>query len=153
MERSIGFLERVSGHTYDTIYDLLFTTERVITLMVQHPSEVSHQFGVKELLFGGLLVKKRERFDGKTSDEARFRAYKEKTFDELLADHRFNFEIPYSMVATVEVTQGLFQKRLKFHINNPAIPGRTIHFTLAKDQIPEAQNLLKLALPLKIKEK
>jgi hypothetical protein len=153
MERSIGFLERVSGHTYDTIYDLLFTTERVITLMVQHPTEVSHQFGITELLFGGLLSGKRERFDRKTSDEERLHVYEGKSFDELLAGHRFNFEIPYSMVATVEVTQGLFQKRLKFQINSPAITGRTIHFTLAKDQIPEAQNLLKLALPLKIKEK
>ena len=58
MERRIGFLERVSGHTYDTIYDLLFTTERVITLMVQHPTEVPHQFGITELLFGGLVVRK-----------------------------------------------------------------------------------------------
>jgi hypothetical protein len=153
MERRIGFLERVSGHTFDTIYDLLFTTERVITLMVQHPAEVPHQFGVKELLFGGLLVKKRGRFDWKTPDQERFRAYEEKTFDELLAGHRFNFEIPYSMVTTVEVTRGLFQTRLKFLINSPANTGHAIHFTLAKDQIPEAQNLLKLALPLKIKEK
>ena len=57
------------------------------------------------------------------------------------------------MVTAMEVTRGWFQTRLKFHIDSPSTTGHTIHFTLAKDQIPEAQNLLKLALPLKIKEK
>ncbi len=153
MERRIGFLEGVSGHTFDTIYDLLFTTERVITLLVHHPSEVPHQFGITELLFGGLLSRQRERFDRKKSAEERLYPYKEKTFDELLAGHRFNFEIPYSMVTTAEVTHGLFQPRLKFHLDNPLTSGRIIHFTLAKDQVPDAENLLNLALPLKIKEK
>jgi len=153
MERSIGFLERVSGHTYDTIYDLLFTTERVITLNVQHPTEVSYKFGITELFLGGKLARQLERFDRKKSAEERLRAYKEKTFDELLAGHRFNFEIPYSMVTTVEVTRGWFHTHLKFHINSPSIIGRTMHFTLTKDQVPDAQNLLNLALPLKIKEK
>ena len=57
------------------------------------------------------------------------------------------------MVTAVEVTRGWFQTRLKFRIDSSSTTGHTIHFTLAKDQIPEAQNLLKLALPLKIKEK
>lgn len=154
MERSIGFLERVSGHTFDTIYDLLFTTERVIALMVQHPTEVPNPFGITELLFGGLLAGKRERFvNKKKSDEERLSGYKGKTFDELLAGHRFNFEIPYSMVTTVEITRGLFQTRLKFHIDSPSTAGRAVPFTLAKDQVPEAQNLLNLALPSKVKEK
>lgn len=153
MEKRIGFLERVSGHTYDTLYDLLFTTERVIVLVVQHPSEVSHQFGITELLFGGMLSRRGERFNRKTSDEGRFSAYEEKTFEELLAGHRFNFEIPYRLIEKVEVTQGWFERRLKFHLNKSATPGSTIPFTLAKNQIPEAQNLLNRALPLKIREK
>jgi hypothetical protein len=57
------------------------------------------------------------------------------------------------MVTTVEVTRGLFQRHLKFQINSPSITGGTLHFTLAKDQVPEAQNLLNLALPLKTKKK
>jgi hypothetical protein len=153
MERSIGFIEGVSGHTYDIIYDLLFTTERVIALNVQHPSEVPYNFGVKELLFGGLVTKQRERFDKKKSAEERLRAYEEKAFDELLAGHRFNFEVPYDLITSIEVTRGLFQTRLKFQINNQSVTGPTFQFTLAKDQIPEAQKMLKLALPLKIKEK
>jgi hypothetical protein len=153
MERSISFLEGVSGHTYDIIYDLLFTTERVIALNIHHPSEMPYNFGVKELLLGGLLTRHKERFDRKKSVEERLSAYEEKGFDELLAGHRFNFEIPYPMVNSVEVTSGWFQTRLKFHLNSPSVTGTTLHFTLTKDQVPAAQKLIKLALPLQVKGK
>jgi hypothetical protein len=152
MEKSIGFLENVSGHTYDTIYDLLFTTERVIALLIQHPTEVPFKFGVTELLLGGRLARQLERFDRKKSAEERPHTDQEKTFDELLASHRFNFEILYSMVTTIEVIRGLFQTRLKIQLNSPSTTRRTIHFTLAKDQVSKAQNLINLALPLKTKE-
>lgn len=151
MERSIGFLEGVSGHTYDIIYDLLFTTERVIALNVHHPSEVPYNFGAKELLLGGLLTKQRERFDKKKSAEERLRAYEEKGFDELLAGHRFNFEIPYQGINAVEVTRSWFQTRLKFQLTGSSLNGATLYFTLTKDKISEAQKLIKQALPLKIK--
>jgi hypothetical protein len=151
MEKSVGFLERVSGHTYDTIYDLLFTTERVIAIIVQHPMDVPFKFGITELFFGGQLTKQRERLNRMRFAEERLRTYKGKTFDELLAIHRFNFEIPYTKITSVEVTRGLFHSRLKFHITGPSISGRTIHFTLGKNQIQDARNLLNLVLPLKIK--
>jgi hypothetical protein len=152
MERSLGSLDGVRGHTYDSIFDLLFTTERVIALIVQHPTDVSQKFGFTELFLGEKLARQLERFDKKKSEEEPAPAYKDKTFDELLADHRFNFEIPYRIVTTVEITHGLLQRRLKFHLKGSSIVERTIHFTLAKKQVPEAQNLLHLALPLKIKE-
>ena len=152
MERRIGFLEGVSGHTYDTIYDLLFTSERIIALLVQHPSEVEVKFGVTELLFGGLL-RSRDRFEKKKSNEQRLGDYGGKSFEELLAGHRFNFEIPYDAVRSVEITSGLFQTRLKFHLNNASTPGTTLHFTLSKNQVPETQQLLNRALPAKFREK
>jgi hypothetical protein len=153
MEKSIGFLEGVSGHTYDTIYDLLFTTERVIALLVRHPTEVPYKFGVTELLLGGHLARQLERLDRRNSTPERLHTDQEKTFNELLASHRFNFDILYNMVTTVEVTRGLFQTRLKFQLNSPSTTRKTIHFTLTKDQVPKAHNLINLALPLKTKEK
>ena len=152
MERSIGFLEGVSGHTYDIVYDLLFTTERVIALNIQHPAEMPFNFGVKELLFGGLLNRQREKFDRKKSAEERLHAYEEKGFDELLAGHRFNIEIPYREVNSVEIIRGWFQTRLKFKIDSPSLPGSVLYFTLTRDQVLEAQKLIKRPLPLKIEE-
>jgi hypothetical protein len=151
MEKSVGFLEDVRGHTYDTIYDLLFTTERVIAVVIQHPTDMPFKFGVMELFLGGQLTKKSERPERMRVAEERRRACKEKTYDELLASHRFNFEIPYGRVTSVEVIRGIFQSRLKFHISGPSIVERTIHFTLAKNKVPSARHLLDLVLPSKIK--
>jgi len=153
MEKSIGFLGRVKGHTYDTIYDLLFTTDRVIAIIVQHPTDVPYRFGAMELFFGGKLGKQSDRLEMKRVAEKRRRLYEEKTLDELAVNHRFNFEIRYSAVTSVEVTRGLLRSQLKFHLSGPSISRRSIHFTLTKDQVPNARHLIDLVLPLKIQEK
>jgi hypothetical protein len=147
MERLIGFLGDVSGHTFDIIYDLLFTDQRVIVLLIQHPSDRSYSFGFKELLLGGALAAKAEKFIRKPSPEERHVAYQEKTLEELLAGHRFNFEIPYRMVTKVEVSQGFWQRRLKFFTDDSSLAGRTLHFNLAKDQVSEARKVIRLAFP------
>jgi len=153
MEKSIGFLGRVKGHTYDTIYDLLFTTERLIAIIVQHPTDVPYKFGAMELFFGAQLAKQSDRLERKRVAEERRRLYEEKTLDELAVSHRFNFEIRYSMVTSVEVSLGLFRSHLKFHVSGPSIAERSIHFTLTKKQVPNARQLIDLVLPLEIKEK
>jgi hypothetical protein len=153
MEKSIGFLGRVKGHTYDTIYDLLFTTERLIAIIVQHPTDVPYKFGAMELFFGGQLAKQSDRLERKRVAEERSLLYEEKTLDELAVSHRFNFEIHYNMVKSVEVTRGLFRSQLKFRLSGPSIAGRSIHFTLTKEQVPNARQLIDLVLPLEIKEK
>jgi hypothetical protein len=99
-----------------------------------------------------LLAGQRKKFDKKKPTEERFQDYQETAFDELLAHHRFNLEIPYNKVTTVEITRGFFQTRLTFHFNSSSSRGQTLHFTLAKDQVPDARKLLNLALPLKIKK-
>jgi hypothetical protein len=153
MEKSIGALERVRGHTHDTIYDLLFTTERVIAVIIEHPTDVPLRFGVTELFLGGQLLKQSQRPERMRIAEERRRAYKEKTLDELAVSHRFNFEIRYRVITSLEITRGLFQSRLKFHISGPSIAERTIQFTLTKDQAPKARHLIDQVLSSKIKKK
>lgn len=153
MEENIGSLERVSGHTYDTIYDLIFTTERVIAVIIQHPNDALCKFDATALLLGGRLARGKGRFQRMKIAEERRREYKENPFDELVAGHRFSFEIFYSTVTSVELTGGLFKSRLKFHISRPSTPERSIRFTFAKKQLPNARHLLELALPSKIKGK
>ena len=153
MGKVIGVLDRVSGHTYDTIYDLIFTNERVIAVIVSHPTDESHKLGLAGLIIGGRLAKGRKRPERKSIAEERRRNYEEKTFDELMASHRFNFEICYNYVTSVEITRRFFKSHLKFRISRPSIPDFTIHFTLTKNQFTNAQQLLDLALPSKIKGK
>jgi hypothetical protein len=151
MEESIGSLERVSGHTYDTIYDLVFTTERIIAVIIRHPLDKSYQFGVAAFYFGVRPNSKHSRLERMKIAEHRRRLYKEEAFDELVAGHRFNFEIPYSKVRSVEVTRGLFRSRLKFSISTPSNVEHKIQFTLPKKNTPEVQRLLDQVLPSKIK--
>ncbi len=153
MEKVIGVLDRVSGHTYDTIYDLIFTNERVIAVIVQHPSDEIHKLGLRGLLIGGRLAKGRKRPERIGITEERRRGYEGKTFDELIASHRFNFEICYNFVTSVEITRRFLKSHLKFRISRPSIPDFTIHFTLTKDQFLNARQLVDLALPSKIKGK
>lgn len=153
MENNIGSLERVSGHTYDTIYDLLFTSERVIAVIIRHPNDSMNKFSVAELLIGGRLARGNDRTQRIRLAEERRHEYKKKTFDELVAGHRFNFEILYSTVTSVEITRGLFRSRLKFHVTRPSIPEHTIHFTLTRNQVQDARHLLDQAIPSKIKRK
>jgi hypothetical protein len=153
MEKIIGVLERVSGHTYDTIYDLVFTNERVIAVIVQHPSDEIHKIGLKGLLLGERMAKGRVRPPGVGNAEARRRDYEEKTFDELMASHRFNFEIYYNNVSWVEITRRFFKSHLKFCVSRPSIRDLTIHFDLTKNQFTNTRQLLDLALPSKIKGK
>jgi hypothetical protein len=153
MEKIIDVLERVSGHTYDTIYDLVFTNERVLAVIVQHPSDEIHKIGLKGLLIGGRLAKGRIRPPGKGIAEERRRDYEDKTFDELMASHRFNFEICYNKVSSVEITRRVFKSHLKFRVSRPSIRDLTIHFTLTKNQFTSARQLLDLTLPSKLKGK
>jgi hypothetical protein len=148
MEERIGLLEKVSGHTYDTIYDLLFTTERIIAVLIQHPTDVSYKTNVMDLFIGGQLSKQRELPERRKLAEERRRACKEKPLDELVASHRLNFEIRYSAVTSVEVRRGFFRSHLKFHI-----AGHTYHFTLARVQVPKARQLIEQVFPLKVKGK
>jgi hypothetical protein len=153
MEERIGLLEHVSGHTYDTIYDLLFTTERIIAVIIQHPTDVPYKTSVMDLFIGGQLTKQRELTERRKLAEERRRVCREKPFDELLASHRSNFEIRHSAVTSVEVKRGFFRSHLKFHISGPSAAERTFHFTLPRVQVSNARHLIEQVLPSKIKGK
>jgi hypothetical protein len=153
MEERLGLLEQVSGHTYDTIYDLLFTTERIIAVLIQHPTDVPYKTNVMDLFIGGQLTKQRELPERRRIADERRHACKEKPLDELVASHRLNFEIRYNSVTSVEVRRGFFRSHLKFHVIRPSTAKHTFHFTLRGVQVPNARHLVEQVLPLKLKGK
>ncbi len=142
MERKIALLRHVSGHTYDTVYDLVFTTERMLALIVWHPGDAPVRFGMMEMFIGGQLSRLKERAAKGGLIEERRSLHEEKRLDEVIGLHRLNFEIPYRSIASVEVKRGLFRSFLEFRITGASSAERTIRFTLARAQHGEARAIV-----------
>lgn len=153
MEQIVGTLYGVNFHTFDTLYDLLFTTERVIACIIQHPNDVPYRFTWKEFIFGHSMAKRTAQFKQREIIKERRHRRQEKPISELVTLHPSNFEIRYSEVTSIEIPRGLLQSQLKLDTSKPPTTRRIIHFTIPRDQIPEAQRLLKLVLASKVKKK
>jgi hypothetical protein len=155
MEKIVGSLVGVSYHSFDTVFDLLFTTERVVAFIIQRPADIPYPLTSRwEWIFlGGMWAKRREQLERAKTTQLRRRSLQEKTIDELVAMHPSNFEIRYSAVTSVEIKRGLFQSQLVFGAPKPSTTRQIIRFNLSKNQIPDAQRLLELVLASKIKEK
>ena len=155
MEKIVGSLVEISYHTFDNVYDLLFTTERVIACNIQHPGDTSYRFTsmLKDAFLGRMLTKRMEQSERAKTIQARRHSLQEKPINELVALHPSNFEIRYREVTSVEITRGLLQSQLRFEVPKLPPTRQIISFTLSKEQIPDAQRLLELVLAPKIKGK
>lgn len=155
MERVVGSLAGVSGYTFDLEYDLFFTTERVIAVIVQHPADTQRQFTpiwTTMFLGSGWETRKEQREREKIAQERR-RSSQNLAPGELVTTHSRNIEIWYGKITSVEVVRRLLQWQLRFYLLAPPTTARTIHFNLSKRQIPEARRLLELVLLSKINRK
>jgi hypothetical protein len=153
MESVVGFLEHVGGHTHDIIYDLLFTENRVIALIVEHPADVPCRLNVTELLLGSQLGKRSEWTERKRIAEERRRAYKQMPIDKLVTMDSRNFDILFNAVASVEINRSLLRSHLRFTISRPGAREVAIRFTLPNKSVLLAHDLIEQVLPAKIKKR
>jgi len=142
MEERIASLKQVSGHTYDTVYDLVFTTDRMVALIVWHPGDAPVRFGMMEMFIGGQLAKRNERVAKAGLMEERRNLHEEKCLDEVIGLHRLNFVIPYRSIASVEVRRGLFRSYVEFRIIGASMAERMVRFTLARARHREAREVV-----------
>ncbi len=150
VEQLIGTIAGVRVHTYDTIYDMLVTTERVVLVLIQHPQDISASSGMAELLLGRWLANRRERAERAKLAENRRQAYQDMKLDEVLAGDRRNFQLPYADIQRVRVTKGLLGAEIVFHLTPSKGISHQPRLFLGKEQVPEANRLLGLAIPLKL---
>ncbi len=144
-EKIIGSLVGVSGHTFDIIYDLFFTTERVIAAIIWHPADVQQSTSVwKTVLLGDILSGQRWKLEQRKTGQRRRRSLQGMTPDELASANPRNLAIPYSEITSAEITRRFFQSQLRFHVSGPSNKELIIRFNLSKKQIPEARRLLEL---------
>ncbi len=152
MERIVGALQEVSGHTYEIKYDLYFTDERIIGVLTKAPNEAAEIRAStvwQNLILGNSFSKRRERSESLRLAEERRNKRKTMTPSQLAACDQSNFEISYDSVSRVDIKSGLLETRLKI---TPADPARnTVNFGLSKQQAAELRPLLEKVLPSKFK--
>ena len=152
MENVIGILKEVIGHTYDTIYDLYFTEERLIAVLIQHPSEVfdyKTSTSWQNILLGNSFSKRKEQNERNRLADERRSKNKAMTPSELAATHPANFLIRYESIANLEINTGLMGAKLKISLSDPK--GKNLSFSLTKKQAQEVLPILESVLPSKIK--
>ena len=154
MEKIIGSVVEVTGHTFDIIYDLFFTTERVIAVSIRHPADIPYQFrSIWQTLFvGSSWTMRKEQFEREKMAREKRRTAQNLTPDELVSAHSRNFEIRYSEITSVEIKRQLFQSQLRFGISEQS-KLKITRFNLTRKQIPEVRSLLEQVLFSKIKGK
>ena len=155
MEKVIGSLAEVTGHTFDIVYDLFFTTERVIAFSIRHPADIPYQFRSmwQTVFIGNSLAMRQEQLDREKIARERRRAAQSLTPDELIKAHSRNFEIRYNQITSVEVRRRLFQLQLRFGVSGSSPKWQITRFNLSKKHVPEARRLLEKVLPSKTKGK
>ena len=148
----MGVITKASGHAYDILYDLYFTEERLIAVLIQNPYEsVDYRaFSVWKDLFGGNpFSKRKEQHNFNLLADERRSKHKSMTPSQLAASHPGNSVFNYDSVAGVEIKTGFLSARLRIKLINPA--SRVRSFGLAKKRAGETRRLLKLVLPSKLK--
>jgi hypothetical protein len=154
METIIGVIREVSGHTFDIIYDLYFTEERLIAVLIQHPGEATDyasSVSWQNIFLGNTISKRKEQSDlNRVADERR-RNNQTLTPSELAASHSANYVVRYKSIANLEIKTGLLGNSLKIALTDPALKG--LSFGLSKNQVKEIRPLLERVLPSKIKDK
>jgi hypothetical protein len=145
-EKIIGSLVGVSGHTFDIIYDLFFTTERVIAVSIQHPADSLRPTSVWQTMFvGSFWSAGREELKRKRTAQEKRLSLQTMTPEELASANPRSFAVPCREIASAEITRSFFQSQLRFRLSGTPARERIVHFNLTKKQVPEAQRLLELA--------
>jgi hypothetical protein len=147
MERFIGSLSGVTGHTFDIVYDMLVSTDRVVLALVQHPADTPLRPGMGELIFGRMLAGAHHEARQVAAAEQRRKEYAEMQLDDILAADSRNLELLYADIQRARVRKGLLSASVTFHLHPGNRPFRTLSLGLRKDQVAEARHLLGQGLP------
>jgi hypothetical protein len=150
-EEILGTIHEVSGHTFDIVYDLYLTTDRVIAVLIRHPSDVASLASWSSLFIGGWGSRRKEEQEFEEIASERHGKSKNMSPDELLASNPHNFQISNKDITAIELKKGLSNMyHIKLQLN---VPGKKLRrdFMVPKDQLQETIQLLTKAFPAKFK--
>ncbi len=150
-EEIIGTLQGVSRHTYDNIFNLYFTRERVIAYITQSPDDVPPSFYWWNFLISSWFDKHRETRQRMKINRERISSLKELSVAELVSAHPSNFDIRFSNITFIDINRRMLEYRLYFHLTTPVAGRLVIDFILKKEQVILARDLLQKILSSKFK--
>jgi hypothetical protein len=140
----------VSGHTFDTIYDLYLTNERFVTVLIRDPGDVMPAISWFTIFVPNYSARKKENREREEIAAERRRKARTLNLDELIARNpNTNFQISNDDVINVMIKKDIFrQSHLKINFN---VSGRILSkdFTIDKNHVLEAKQILSKALPTK----
>ena len=147
MEKYIGFVGPIIGHTHDTHYDFIFTSERLVAINTKHPMDTTYSFGMTEQLFGTKLIRRQDRFKRTLHRTTQKDNYETDDFDDLIRKHPHSFAIPYSFIVSTDTKRKFFKIRLSIEVKTSDKKRKIFFFTIPKDKLTDLQQLLDSALP------
>jgi hypothetical protein len=128
------------------VYDLVFTSDRVLVISIRHPGDLQNSVSWQTFLFGSWISRRTEQFEQDKLADQRHNQTHHLTPSELLAQNPRNFEISKNTINSIKITHKLFQWQLVFHVSHPETVRRT-RFSLSQIQASEARRLADLFLP------
>jgi hypothetical protein len=127
------------------------TTDRLIGVLIRHPSDVASSASWSSLFVGGWGLRRKEEQQFEEIASERHGQSKNMSPGELLASNPHNFQISNNDITAIELKKGLsnmYHIKLQFNV-----PGKKLRrdFMVQKDQIQETILLLTKAFPAKFK--
>jgi hypothetical protein len=144
MEEIVGTLPDVTIHSFDIVYDLIFTSNRVIAANIKHPEDTPLTYTWRTAFLGSALDRRDQNIELERLAEVRREVEKSSSPNEIMISNPRNFAIPHKQVVAVEVKRRFFEWQVLFTILDDKKNQRQIPFYIKKHHVPEAQRLTAL---------
>jgi hypothetical protein len=147
----VGRIEQVTGHTQDIVYDLVFTHNKIVALIVEHPADMPYRPHIMDFFIGNRSGRRREWIERKKLSDERRTTYRQGSLDKLITAHSRNFEVNFDNIISIEIKNGVFNSRLNIVVKRVDSRKLTLRFGLVKSAVPAMKELLNKVLPAKLK--
>jgi len=130
------------GHTYDTTFDLIFRSERVVAALIQSPSDVPGSVSGWSFIVGNWIGRRNEEAALLNVSQERLHQIETLTLDEVIAANPDSFALNYNQISSVEITHRFLDYYLIFRLTGPPDKKSVRTFTLKKEHLPLAREIL-----------
>ncbi|MBN1367162.1 MAG: hypothetical protein JW967_04480 [Dehalococcoidales bacterium] len=141
MEEKLGTIPGVNIHSFEIVYDLIFTSNRIIAANIKHPGDLPPDVSLRTVIIGDGWNRHERMMKRIKLMEARREVIQNAAPEELLKNNPRNFAIPYERVVSIEVKRRFLRWQIICRFLDDKKTARKISFNIRKSQVPEARRL------------